>query len=227
MIDTYLIRTGDRWTEHKIANGAPSLIAGRITGGMPSEWPLWNDYEDREALDEAAAEIQRLRPGAKIVIAPQISGQGGLCDGRNIYVGASGDVPIMLTLLHYAHHLLAKKLPNADRLALARHGGQIRTAWRVTGREGEWAALPGEAEAEAYAAWRCRGPDAAPEWQGRPGVPPAAEVIDVWLRMLGRAEQPEPVWRLEPEPEMEPETMWVYDDYGRRLRPWVWPEDDD
>src|SRR3546814_18512773 len=109
MIDTYLIRTGDRWTEHKIANGAPSLIAGRITGGMPSEWPLWNDYEDREALDEAAAEIQRLRPGAKIVIAPQISGQGGLCDGRNLYVGASGERAVIVTLQHQAPHPARKK----------------------------------------------------------------------------------------------------------------------
>src|SRR3546814_11139670 len=110
MIDTYLIRTGDRWTEHKIANGAPSLIAGRITGGMPSEWPLWTDYEDREALYEAAAEIQRLRPGAQIVIAPQHSGPGVLCDGRHIYVGPSGDSTIMLTLTHDDHHLHAKQL---------------------------------------------------------------------------------------------------------------------
>src|SRR3546814_17064265 len=122
-----------------------------MTGGRPSEWTQWNDYDDREVQDEGWAEIQRLRPGAKIVIAPQISGQGGLCDGRNIYVGASGDRPIMLTLHHEAHHLLAKKPPNAYRLALARHSGHTRTAWRVPGRKGDWDALAGTAGARAYA----------------------------------------------------------------------------
>ncbi|WPZ35522.1 hypothetical protein T8K17_05095 [Thalassobaculum sp. OXR-137] len=224
MIDTYLRWSGDRWIEHKIADGTPSLIAGRIIAGIPSEWPLWSDFDDREALAEAAAEIQRLRPTAKIVIAPQITGRGGLCDGRNIYIGASGDRPVMSTFHHEVHHLLANKLPNADRLALARHGGQIRQAWAVIGREGAWEAKPGEAEAEAYSAWRCLGPTAAPEFEGRQGVSPSEEVIETWLRMLHRSEPPAPVWKREAAPAS---VSWVCDEDGTTpLRPFVFPDDD-
>lgn len=205
MIGVYITWTDGRWQQHDIPADGMSLGLGhRFLDACcdPIDWPLSPEFEDRAALDEAAAEIVSLDPRARINIGPVIADHhgrhlviGGFCDGHNIFVGCLDELGTLYKLHHEAAHLLRKRLDTPDKMALFAHAGRIRKAWS---HHGEWENKIGEAEAEAYATWRYFGPTASPCRGGRSSIAPTDTVIEVWCRMLNRPTTPTPVAVPEP-----------------------------